>query len=459
MKNRPIATTASALLFPACFALTGSVLPTPSSSGAAVAAPEVVLPITLKSAEPYRPTVATPEGGVAGRVLRVTTLAADGEGSLRRALQAEGPRLVVFEVGGVIDLAGRTLVVRNPHLTLAGQTAPEPGITLIRGGLVVETHDVVVQHLAVRPGDSGPPGQEWAPDAMGVRGASAHHILFEHCSATWAIDENLSTSGPADTEERGRTSHDITFRNCLIAEGLSNATHPKGEHSKGTLVHDGVRDVRIEGCVYAHNRERNPRLKGGTTATVEDSVMYNWGSGCVGIGARGNQKVLTPAVVTLAGNVAIAGPDTRSRTFVKGLDPGGRALLGDNLVLSAKGEALTMADANVVVEKVPIVSDPRAAAERALRSAGSRPAKRDPIDARIVQSVIRGDGRIIDSQSEVGGYPKFKATSRTLQVPEDVEARRRWLRKLSDDLAVDRSLDLAPLWKRLNAAPSPGLRK
>ena len=388
-------------------------------------------------------------------MLRVTTLAADGEGSLRRALLAEGPRLIIFDVGGVIDLGGRTLVVRNPHLTLAGQTAPDPGITLIRGSLVVETDDVVIQHLAVRPGDSGPPGKEWAPDAMGVRGASAHHVLFEHCSATWAIDENLSTSGPADTEERGRTSHDITFRHCLIAEGLSKATHPKGEHSKGTLVHDGVRDVRIEGCVYAHNRERNPRLKGGTTTTVENSVMYNWGSGCVGIGARGNQKVLTPAVVTLAGNVAIAGPDTRSRTFIKGLDPGGRALLGNNLVLTAKGEALAMADANVVVEKAPIVSDPRAAAEHALRRAGSRPAKRDPIDARIVLSVIRGDGRIIDSQSEVGGYPKHKATSRALQVPENVEARRRWLHKLSDDLAVDRSLDVGPLWKRLSVSPPP----
>ncbi|MFZ2491683.1 MAG: pectate lyase, partial [Thermoanaerobaculia bacterium] len=85
-------------------------------------------------------------GGTAGAVLRVTTLAAAGQGSLKQAIQTDGPRLIVFEVGGVIDLAGSTLVVRNPHLTIAGQTAPDPGITLIRGGLVVETHDVVVQH-------------------------------------------------------------------------------------------------------------------------------------------------------------------------------------------------------------------------------------------------------------------------------------------------------------------------
>src|SRR6185436_9939941 len=105
-------------------------------------------------------------GGVDGRVLRVTTLAASGPGSLDAALRTEGPRLVVFEVGGVIELGGRTLVVRSPHLTIAGQTAPDPGITLIRGGLIVETHDVVIQHLAVRPGDDGPAGKEWAPDAL-----------------------------------------------------------------------------------------------------------------------------------------------------------------------------------------------------------------------------------------------------------------------------------------------------
>lgn len=392
------------------------------------------------------------DGGLAGNVIRVTTLAADGQGSLRRALLATGPRLVVFEVDGVIDLAGRTLVVRNPHLTVAGQTAPDPGITLIRGGLIVETHDVVIQHLAVRPGDGGPDTKEWAPDALGVRRANTgpvHDVVFEHCSATWAVDENLSTSGPGDVEDPALTAHDITLRHCLIAEALSKSTHPKGEHSKGTLIHDGVRNVTIEGCVYAHNRERNPRLKGGAMATVLDTVMYNWGSACVGIGARGNDKMLTPAEVVLSGNVAIAGPDTRGRVFVKSLDPGGRAMLRDNLALSSTGTALAMTDDGVVVGESSRPSDPRAAAERALRSAGSRPARRDPIDARIVESIIRGDGRIIDSQNDVGGYPQRDATTRAVSVPADVAARRQWLEELSNALAVDNALDVRPLWERL----------
>lgn len=428
------------LLFCAC-----TVPKTPTDAGSA--GEPLVRPITTGQTaadHPSRTLGAQTRGGLEGEILRVTTLAANGPGSLRRAVEAEGPRLIVFEVGGVIDLAGRTLVVRNPHLTIAGQTAPDPGITLIRGGLIVETHDVVVQHLAVRPGDAGPEGKEWAPDAMGVRrGSSAgpvHDVVFEHCSATWAVDENLSTSGPADVEEASLTAHDITLRHCLIAEALSNATHPKGEHSKGTLVHDGVRNVLIEGCLYAHNQERNPRLKGGTSATVLDSVMYNWGSACVGVGVRGDEKMLAPAEVTLVGNTALPGPDTRGKVFIRGVDPGGKAFVRDNMIFS-----LRMADDKVVVAESPLRSDPRAAAERALRSAGMRPARRDPIDARIVASVIAGTGSIIDSQKEVGGYPERAPTTRPVVVPAD---RRAWLEQLSRELSADAALDVRPLLQR-----------
>lgn len=369
-------------------------------------------------------TAEHPGGGTDGTVLRVTTLAAAGPGSLRHALEQEGPRLVVFEVGGVIDLGGRTLVVRHPRLTIAGQTAPDPGITLIKGGLLVETHDVVIQHIAVRPGDGGPEGKEWAPDALGVRGG--HDVLFEHVSATWAVDENLSTSGPGDPVDPSLTSHDITLRNCLIAEALSKSTHPKGEHSKGTLVHDGVRNVVIEGCLYAHNRERNPRVKGGASAVVRDSVMYNWGSACVGVGVRGTKKLLAPAEVVLERNVAIAGPDTRGKYFVKSVDPGGRVWLRDNRV-----EGVALADDGVVI--VENVARHVPSPDRVLQLAGSRPARRDPIDARIVRSVTDRTGKIIGSQEEVGGYPVREATRRKLVVPKD---RRAWLERLSREVTV-----------------------
>src|SRR5258706_1552959 len=189
------------------------------------AIPELVIPIDTTSTHPDAPTEA-----LGGTVLRVTTLAADGSGSLRAALDDARPRLVVFEVGGVIDLGGHSLEVRYPYLVLAGQTAPDPGITIIKGELDVATHDVLIQHLAVRPGDNGH-AANWAPDALGAHRAAfgpVHHVVFDHCSATWAIDENLSASGPADVDpdaDPDVTSHDITFRSCLTAEGLSHATH------------------------------------------------------------------------------------------------------------------------------------------------------------------------------------------------------------------------------------------
>lgn len=394
------------------------------------------------------------DGGLGGVVLRVTTLASDGDGSLRAALDDPRPRLVVFEVGGVIDLQGHALEVRHPYLTLAGETAPDPGITLVRGELDVATHDVVIEHLAVRPGDNGraKSSTAWAPDALGAHRGSygpVHDVVFDHCSATWAVDENLSASGPADVDpdrDPEATSHDITMRHCLIAEGLSHATHPKGEHSKGTLVHDGVRNVTITGCLYAHNTERNPRLKGSTTATVTDNVMYNWAAACVGVGSRGNKKVLKPSETILTGNLAIAGPDTRFRALVKELDPGGRVFLRDNLAVDAKGSPLPL-----MAGQTPEPSSPVAwqSALRVLRTAGARPARRDPIDARIVQSVIRGEGHIINSQEDVGGYPVRPSTSRKLTAPEGLEARRRWLAALAKELDEDKALDVAPLRKRL----------
>jgi hypothetical protein len=355
---------------------------------------------------------AVTEGGLRGTIVRVTTLAGDGSGSLRDAIKRRESRLVVFEVGGVIDLGGRTLIVKSPYLTIAGQTAPDPGITLIRGGLIVETHDVLIQHIAVRPGDNAAT-RPWEPDALGARRGQepVHHVIFDHCSATWGVDENLSVSGPADAEGVDATAHDVTLSHCLIAEGLSHATHSKGEHSKGTLIHDGVRNVAIIGCLYAHNRERNPRLKGGTSTAITDSVMYNWGSTCIGVGARGNKKVLQPAEVVMRGNVAIPGPDTRDPRCVKAVD-------------GVRRPAAAM----------ECDGFPSPSFKRVLRTVGSRPARRDPIDARIIQSVIDRDGAIIDSQEQVGGYPVRAKTTRALKVPNDIRERERWLESLTRDV-------------------------
>ena len=96
-------------------------------------------------------------GGRGGRIIVVSNLDAAGPGSLRAAIEASGPRTVVFEVGGVIDMAGAQLAIRQPFITIAGQTAPHPGITVIKAETTIATHDVIVQHLMFRPGEFGPP--------------------------------------------------------------------------------------------------------------------------------------------------------------------------------------------------------------------------------------------------------------------------------------------------------------
>ncbi|MEG2942409.1 MAG: hypothetical protein RR969_12650 [Thermomonas sp.] len=107
-------------------------------------------------------------GGRGGKIIRVTTLATDGPGSLREAVDAEGPRIVVFEVGGVIDLGVKALKIKEPFLTIAGQTAPQPGITLIRGGIDLAAHDVSSSTTAGP--QAGPASLRW-PAPTSIRSA------------------------------------------------------------------------------------------------------------------------------------------------------------------------------------------------------------------------------------------------------------------------------------------------
>src|SRR5687768_10040553 len=175
--------------------------------------------------------------GARTRVFTVTTLEASGRGSLAAALSGRGPRRIVFDVGGVIDLNGRRLIVSQPYVTIAGETAPSPGITLIRGGLSIDAHDVIVRHLRVRVGEAGrPKGSGWEADGIVIN--ATHDVIVDHCSISWATDENLSASGPrfagkTPEEWRKNTSHRITFSHCIVGEALHDSTHLKGAHSMG----------------------------------------------------------------------------------------------------------------------------------------------------------------------------------------------------------------------------------
>jgi hypothetical protein len=121
-------------------------------------------------------------GGRGGAIVKVTTLDAAGPGSLGEAIRTKGPRIVVFEVGGIIDLKGQSLDIREPYLTVAGQTAPDPGITLIRGQLcLASVHDVVIRHVRVRAGESGHNKQS-GYEVHGIDLAGPWNVIVDHCS-------------------------------------------------------------------------------------------------------------------------------------------------------------------------------------------------------------------------------------------------------------------------------------
>ncbi len=381
-------------------------------------------------------------GGSGGRIIRVTSLEAKGPGSLREALEAKGPRVIVFEVGGVLDLQGSTLKVAEPYVTVAGQTAPSPGVTLIRGSLLVATHDVIIRHLRVRPGDAGrPKGKGWEPDALCVAGAEGYNVIVDHCSLTWAVDENLSASGPR-LEGPQATAHRVTFSNCIVAEGLSHATHAKGEHSKGSLIHDCCQEIAVVGNLYAHNVQRNPYFKAHCTGVIVNNVIYDPGAAAIQLNWvekewAGARLAPTNARVSVVGNVLVHGAGTRKDLAL--VSKRGDAYLEDNLAFKADGTPapLVAGSVNILSERPswPAGLKPLAArevAESVARHAGARPRDRDGADRRIVANFLARKGRVIDSQDEVGGYPQAALTRRLLEVPaEGVDV---WLERLAGEL-------------------------
>jgi hypothetical protein len=372
-------------------------------------------------------------GGRGGKIVRVTTLSPTGPGSITEALSTKGPRIVVFEVGGVIDLDKKTLKLTEPLITIAGQTAPSPGITLIRGGLDVATHDVIVRHIRIRPGDAGVPrlgGLDF--DSLSTLSGS-HDVIVDHCSLTWGTDENLSASGNRFTgktpaEWRDGTSHRITFSNNIIAEGLANSSHIKGEHSKGSLIHDNVSDILIVGNLYAHNKERNPLFKGGVRGAVINNLIYDPGDKAVHynlIAAEWGEVPAQTGHMTLMGNVYRAGLSTRPGLplFMFGGSGDIELYASDNIAIDWTGNPLpeqgrytTSAVAGVKRVSKPMlppglkVLPAKEVQDAVIRTVGARPWDRDANDSRVIADTIEGRGTIIDSQQEVGGYPVQKPT-------------------------------------------------
>ena len=240
--------------------------------------PERDLPVAFEGAEGCgKYTV----GGRGGKEYVVTSLADDGsEGTLRHAVEAEGPRTVTFAVSGDIHLTA-PLNIRNPYLSILGETAPGKGITLRDHNVFITADQVIIRYLRVRLGTKH--GVE--ADAMGARHCS--NIIIDHCSISWATDENASFYN----------FKDATVQWCIISEALNSSVHHKGEHGYGGIW--GGRNVSFHHNLFAHNSSRNPRFdhpriywhddrmyyRG--TVDFKNNVVYNWGMKAIYGGEEG----------------------------------------------------------------------------------------------------------------------------------------------------------------------------
>ncbi|PXA84571.1 pectate lyase [Nostoc sp. 3335mG] len=370
-------------------------------------------------------------GGRGGQIIRVTNLNASGPGSFKAAVEAKGPRIVVFEVAGVIDMKREPIEIREPFLTIAGQTAPSPGITLIKTGIDVRTHDVIIRHIRVRTGaDNQPKRSGWEADAFST--VAARNVIIDHNTFSWAIDENMSASGPRFTgnsvaDWRNGTSRNVTFSNNLAAEGLADSSHPKGEHSKGSLVHDNTTGIVFYRNVWAHNVERHPLVKGGAQVLMVNNLIYNPKHRAVHYNLMALEWGDHPYVtgqITAIGNVMRGGNDTdKDLPFLMIGGDGDLDYYGkDNRAVDLHGNKLPMfgrygeTKAKIVEKQAPMMSTagmtvlPSGQVETSvLATAGARPWDRDDDDIRVLYFVAEGRGFVINDEKEVSAYPSYGA--------------------------------------------------
>lgn len=367
---------------------------------------------------------AATNGGRGGNIIRVTNLNVSGSGSLAEALKSSGARIVVFEVGGVINLDGNTISISNPFITVAGQTAPSPGITVVNGTISIRTHDVIFQHIRTRVGAAG---HEVGWEKDGPSTISASKVVIDHCSISWATDENCSASGPrfdgnTPDDWRGNTSHDITISNNIIAEGLSNATHSKGEHSKGSLIHDNATNIAILKNLYISNRDRNPLFKGGARGVVVNNYIYNPGVSSIKYGLVASEwegHDWEVGEMSIVGNVLKYGPSTGSVPFMRVTNGPCKIYFDDNIAKDWDGKDVVKysGDASNLVNEAPSWNDniktllAKEVRDYMISHAGARPWDRDEVDQRLLNEMLNGTGKIIDYETEVGGYPTATSTN------------------------------------------------
>lgn len=426
----------------------------------------------------YRPHyqgygVNTP-GGRGGTICRVTSLSDEAwpfaPGTLRHCVETvSGPRIVIFEVSGTIRLIHGPLTVRQPYLTIAGQSAPSPGI-LIRGpGVIIDTHDVVLQHLRIRVGNVW-----WEPHGLWFRD-NATNAVADHISVSWSV----WTSVGIVPYTPGATSGDVTIMDSIVAEALACSgvntyipCDPAGfpgngyyTNSRGMLIGNTSR-VTLLRNLLANSNDRHPEINGRTRTILVNNMIYNpslipwsaifyadgWNEGPLYSVAANNLLVPGPTTPGHNGYVPIEYPEEREVTMFRineTVDPNSQIYLtgnyyaphcgGGSACLSSPsaqwrlakdwgGPSVHAASPPLQLSNLPLSSAmPYNEVEGFLTAnAGARPLDRDVVDERIIGEVLSRSGSVPNHTSEKAGYgtewdgfPILAENRRALTVPSN----------------------------------------
>jgi pectate lyase len=372
------------------------------------------------------------QGGRGGAVYEVTNLKDSGEGSLRAAVEASGPRTVVFRVSGTIELES-PLVIENPYITIAGQTAPGDGIAIKDYPLQIGADEVILRYVRARLGD------ESDDDADAIGGRYVTNVIVDHVSASWSIDETVSIYH-ADS---------VTVQWSLVSESLYDSHHAKETHGYGAIW--GGNHSTYHHNLLAHHSSRNPRFASGSGHTdFRNNVIYNWGFNSVYGGENqqpGNDE-LDFSTINVIANYYKPGPATErgvrdriAAPSARGRGDEGRWYVAENVVV---GDSAVTADNWLGVDGDEFVRlenpwssmaiDQQTAAEAyqsVLENAGATVPTRDAVDTRIIEEVRTGNATyeggayrqhhslidpsqnsgIIDSQGDVGGWPELESAA------------------------------------------------
>ena len=376
------------------------------------------------------------KGGRGGDVYHVINLNDDGPGSLRYGLsQAKGPRTIVFDVSGNIRLKSRLEIEDKAFITIAGQTAPGDGITLCDYPLTINNcHDMIIRYIRIRLGDENKP-KPAGFDAMTTN--DIDNFIFDHVSISWGIDGNHDL----------RRGSNFTLQWCILGEALNHSLHEEGAHAMLGSYRNPTGNLTLHHNLLTTSRDRHPTLGSGGdskdflghTVDFRNNVIYNWSKNVNSDEAdsEGGATNFCDNMVVAINNVWKPGPESDPELqpiSIKGDQPSdacgfmsGNVFIGRDDWTQDNYAALNferwkknpgyLYDGNLedwkkpepeLGDDAPDTEQAMDAYELILQNAGAS-LRRDPVDERLVNNVRNTEGWLIDSQSEVGGYPELQS--------------------------------------------------